>query len=396
MYNDPNWTNSSAVERARQLAIPFAERAPRHDRAGTFPHENYADLRKAGFAALTVPTRLGGEGASLIETIHVLETLAAGDGSTALGFAMHAHSIGLAEEEGTWSPALFEKLCRAAVARGALVNSVASEPELGSPSRGGRPRTTATPHQDASGSVVEWVIAGRKSWASLSPTLDYLIITAAVEDGSERVARFLAPMGPSVEIIETWDSMGMRGTASHDLVFHDLHIPADHLILYEKPAHGKGGSVNAWFQLCLSAVYLGIAQGAIAAATNFAWKRVPTALGKPIAEVEAIQRQIGQAAFAVQQARMVLHYAAERWCACPDLRPTLGEDVSVAKVTATNQAVHAVDLCMRVVGGASMSRSLPLERFYRDVRAGLNHPIQDDVAYLMLGRNALRNAKPEA
>lgn len=379
---------------ARDLAGRFAERAPQHDRAGDFPYENYDDLRSAGLAGLTVPRMWGGAGASLFDTVRVLEVLAAGDGSTGLGFAMHVHSIGLAEEEELWPPALLEMVCRAAVERGAFINSVASEPELGSPSRGGRPRTTATPVPPADdGSIREWVIRGRKAWASLSPVLGFFIVTASVEDGSDRVARFLVPAGDGIEIVETWDSMGMRSTGSHDLILHDVHVPASHLILFEAPPGSKSGPVNAWFQLCTSAVYLGIAQAAVDAAGRFAWSRVPTALARPIAEVDTIQRQMGQAVFLVHQARMVLYRAAELWSVCPERRQALAEDVHVAKVTVTNNAVRAVDQCMRVVGGSSMSRSLPLERYYRDVRAGLNHPIQDETAYLQLGRAALAAVK---
>ena len=66
----------------------------------------------------------------------------------------------------------------------------------------------------------------------------------------------------------------------------------------------------------------------------------------------------------------------------------LGAAILVAKMTATNAAIQIVDHAMRVVGGASMTHQLPLERYYRDVRAGLFHPPSDDAAFPMLGRAA--------
>lgn len=376
---------------AQGLAARFAERAAEADRSGAFPHANYADLRAAGLPALVIPVDQGGWGATLTDTVMVLEALALGDGSTALNVTMHMQTMGAAAEEGNWPPALFEQVCRDVVSRGALINSIASEPELGSPSRGGKPKTTATPIMGADGRPAEWVIEGRKSFASMIPVLDYVIVPAALQDGSGEVARFVAPVGPGCEIVETWDAMGMRSTGSHDLVLKGVRVPAGAMLAQGEG--GKGAKVNPWFMLGVSAVYTGVAQAALEAAARYAWARVPTALGKPIAEVEGIQRQLGQAAFAVQQARLLVYHNAELWERHPEQRARLAPLVQGAKVAATNHAVAAVDWCMRAVGGASMTRSLPLERYYRDVRAGLSHPINDDQAFIQFGQQALREVQ---
>lgn len=387
------------VATARALATRFGERAAAHDRAGDFPFENYAELRAAGLPALSVPAQYGGMGASLLDSVMVIEELARGDGGTALSFTMHVQTIGSAAEASAWPDALFARLCRAAVNEGALVNSIASEPELGSPSRGGKPRTTATPERDASGRISQWRLNGRKNFASMSPILDFMIIPAALEDGSDDVARFLVPAGPGLELVETWDALGMRTTGSHDVLLHDVCVADDAMLNRgDEGPSGKGPhSVNAWFMLTVSAVYLGIAQAALDAAAGYALERVPTALGKPIAEVESIQRQLGQAAFAIDQARLTLHHAADLWTRFPAQRAAkLGALVGVAKVTVTNNAIAAVDHAMRVAGGASLSKTLPLERHYRDVRAGLNHPINDDLLFVQLGRAAVYEAQANA
>jgi alkylation response protein AidB-like acyl-CoA dehydrogenase len=307
---------------------------------------------------------------------------------------MHMQTLGHAAEAQSWPAPLYEEVCRAAVTCGALINSVASEPELGSPSRGGKPKTTATPLYEG-GALAGWLLRGRKSFASMAPALDYMIVPALVLDGSETVARFLAPLDEAarsrIEIVETWDALGMRSTGSHDVILHDVCVPAGHLLERDEQAGGKG-AMNAWFMLGVSAVYLGVAQAALRTAARYALERVPTALGKPIAELESIRRQLGQAEFLLQQARTVLHATAEQWQRRPDNRPALGAQVAVAKVTATNNAVAAVDACVRAVGGAAMSKALPLERYLRDVRAGLFHPVNDEAAYQMLGKLALQAA----
>ncbi len=374
------------IDLAQALAGKFRTRAAEFDRRGQFPLENYDDIRQSGLPKLVVPAEYGGWGANLLETLLTIEALAIGDGSTALSFTMHLQTLGGAAERRTWPQALFDEICRAVVERGALLNFIATEPELGSPSRGGKPKTTAKPVAATGEQPAGYLLNGRKNFASMSPALDYMIVLAALEDGSDQTAHFVVTPGDGVEVVETWDAMGMRATGSHDVVLTDVFVPAQHMI---PPAQQTGPKVNPWFPLSVSTVYMGVAAAALECAAQFAQERVPTALGKPIAELENIQRRLGQAELLLHQARTHLYHTAELWDRCPDRRPDLAESIMVAKYTATNNAVAIVDQCMRVVGGSAMSRALPLERYYRDVRGGLTHPMNDDQALQLLGQMAL-------
>ena len=374
---------------AGELADGFAVRAAEQDRSGAFPFENFADIRAAGLPALVVPARYGGWGASLTDTVMTMERLAQGDGSTALSLTMHMQTIGSAAEnmngDGAWPAALLAQIATAAVTRGALINSCATEPELGSPSRGGKPKTTARPAEGGDG----WIIDGRKSFASMAPALDYFIIPATLADGSDEVARFVVPRCEQIQIVETWDAMGMRTTGSHDIVLEGVHVPSSNIVA--RASQSTGGGANAWFLLTVSAVYVGVAGAAQQAAARYAQQRVPTALGRPIATLEQVQRHLGQAELLLTQARLLLYHAAGLWTSHPAQQRALAPTIVAAKVTATNNAIAAVDHAMRVAGGASMTRSLPLERYYRDVRGGLSHPVGDDEAYLQFGRHLLES-----
>lgn len=377
------------------LADEFAARAGDQDRTRAFPHDNFAAIRRAGLPALAAPEEFGGWGADLLETVMAMERLAVGDGSTALSLTMHMQTLGNAAEEGSWPPDLFARICRDVVARGALINACATEPEMGSPSRGGKPRTKAEPlGRDDAGQPVTWRISGRKSYASMAPVLDYLIIPATLEDGSEAVGRFVVPRGEGIAMVETWDAMGMRTTGSHDVILDQVCVPAANMVA--RTGQSTRGSANAWFQLAVSAVYVGVGQAALEAAATYAQERVPSALGRPIATLESIQRHVGQAELLLLQARQALYHTAELWMRHPSARVSLSPMVVAAKVTATNHAVGAVDHCLRAAGGAGLTRSLPLERYYRDVRAGLSHPMSDDEAHLMLGRQLLAAVAPGA
>ncbi len=147
--------------------------------------------------------------------------------------------------------------------------------------------------------------------------------------------------------------------------------------------------VNAWFTLAVTAVYVGVAAAALQSAVSYALDRVPPSLGKPIAQLENIQRRLGEAERLLHQARMQIYYVADLWDRYPDRRTELGELVLVAKYTGTNNAIDVVDQCMRVVGGASMTKNLPLERYYRDVRGGIGHPMHDDQVLVTLGKAAI-------
>ena len=388
------------VELSRALAAKFSSRAAEHDRAGSFPFENFADLRASGYPAWVVPERYGGWGANLLEAIMIAETLAEGDGSTALSAVMHLQTLGGAEERRHWPESLFAEICRAAVERGALVNYIATEPEMGSPSHGGKPATTATPVAAVGSRPAGYLINGRKNFASMSPTLDFMIASATLQppagsgqgaaSDSGQVANFVIPPGPGVQIEETWDSLGMRSTGSHDVVLCDVFVPASRMIPPSPPnLPGEKPRVNAWFAMVVSAVYVGVAAAALQSAVRFAQTRVPPSLGKPLADLENVQRRLGEAELLLHQARTQLYHAAELWGRFPDQRVEVGELVLVAKYTATNNAVTVVDHCMRVAGGASMTKTLPLERYYRDVRGGVGHPPHDDQILSTLGKAAL-------
>lgn len=374
------------VTRAGELAERIAPRAAAYDRDNTFPFEDYQDLARAGYLALTVPEADGGSGANLGEFVRAQERLAQGNGAVGLGTTMTLGVLGREAQFHTWPEQVRQRIFAAAVADGATVNSIATEPEMGSPSRGGRPTTTARQVEGG------WLINGRKTWSTLSPVLTFFLIFASVEN-SEDTGDFVVTRGvDGLSIIETWDSLGMRATGSHDVVLHDVFVPDADVIR----VGGKRGASDpmaasdhrAWSALAVSAVYLGIAEAARNTAVQYATERVPSALGKPIATLPAIQGKIGEIDVALLTARTLLWATADEWDATIDRRPGFPARVAAAKTTATNTAVSVVDRAMRVVGGASLQKQLPLERYYRDVRAGLHNPPMDDVTYTMAGKAA--------
>lgn len=209
---------AQVLEIARALAARFAERADRHDREGSFPHENVADLQAAALPRVPVPIELGGDGLRLLDCVLVIEQLAQGDASTALGAAMHFHVIGSLAERRTWDERVFAEVCDRIVHEGALINSAASEAEMGSPSRGGLPSTQARRVPGG------YVLSGRKRWVTFAPALRFLLVTAQIEDA---IGVFLVEAGaPGLTLVDTWsDSLSLRASGSFDVVLDDVFVP---------------------------------------------------------------------------------------------------------------------------------------------------------------------------
>ncbi|MGG3284181.1 acyl-CoA dehydrogenase family protein [Paenibacillus solani] len=372
--------------RSDKLGTKFAERAPRHDLEGSFPFENFDDLRESGYLKLTVPVSYGGEGASVYEMVLAQERLARGDGSTALAVGWHIGQILKLRLSEEWPKPLFERLCKDVVTEGVVINELASEPATGSPSRGGRPETTARPVPGG------WRISGRKTFSTLSPILKQFVVTAGIEH-SEKVGAFLVRSGPGVKVEETWNTMGMRATGSHDVLLEDVFVPQTEVIRgidYEKPTNLVP---TEGILLHIPACYMGIAYAARKFAIDFARHHKPNSLTVPIAELPNIQRHIAQIEVDYLTARSYLYQTADRWDKEVENRAALKTELGLAKYVVTNAALGIVDHAMRIVGGLSLSRALPLERMYRDVRAGLHNPPMDDVVLTNLAHRAILEAE---
>lgn len=372
---------------AQPLAERFAERASRHDRDASFPMENIADLRASGLLGLTVPEEYGGMGADELDFALTLETLAWGDASTALAFGMHASNIGLLAEGRLW-PDRFPALCREIVENGAMLNAAQAEPELGSPSHGGVPATTAQPDGDG------WRLNGRKIYTTGAPGLRYFIVLAAIQahDQPVQLGTFLVPNdAPGVRVEQTWDALALRASGSDDLLLENARLdPGALLDIRPVGAPDPRGALGLpWGAIALSAIYTGVALSARDEVAHFAATRVPTALGKPIGDLPTVRLKLGEIEALLLTSHRLLCGLAGDWVEQPGMRAVLRAQAPLVKSLTTNNAVRVTDLGLRVVGGAGLQRTMRLERLFRDVRAGLINAPLDDTALQNAGKAAV-------
>ena len=369
----------TAVATAKQLAKAFATRADEADKAGELPLEDVTALRASGYFGISVDKTFGGLGLSLRDCIAAHLELAQGSTSTAIVAGMPVQIFGHQREVRSWDATWYERFCRLAV-DGALFNFVASEPAMGSPSRGGLPATTAVPAKDGEG----WLVNGRKTWSTGGKHLTHMLVQV---DLGEEVGLVLVEQNmPGVEWISTWsDSLSLRASDSHDVIFNNVHIPQNYIV-EQGNANVKS---NLWFPMIMSTIYLGAAIAARDRVIQFALERVPTALGKPIATLPKIQRQVGEIDVALQAARSLLFDVAADWKGDDADRAKMLARIAAAKTMVTETANKVTDQALRIAGGASITKALPLERYFRDVRAGSMQPPSGDTALEMVGRAAI-------
>lgn len=371
-------THHERIEFMNHLKDSFKERATKIDEDGLFPFSNIEELKQSGYSALTVPKAYGGNEISLLEMVMLQAKIAEGDGATALGIGWHIGIMKNLSEKNNWPSQTFAKLCEE-VKKGALINSAATELQTGSPTRGGKPATTAVVRNG------KWEINGRKTYTTMAPVLDYFLVSASMEDGG--VGNFLVPRAShGVSIEETWDSIAMKGTASHDLVLNKVQLSQDNYV--ERIIPGKKQAAG-WL-LHIPACYLGIAQATRNEAITFAKHYSPSSISGTISELPNVQQKLGEIELLLIQSRHFLYSVASKWDESgSEARMNMQAELGAVKYSVTNNAIKVVDLAMRVVGAKSLSSKSPLQRYYRDVRAGLHNPPMDDATISLLAKTAL-------
>jgi alkylation response protein AidB-like acyl-CoA dehydrogenase len=370
------------VEEARRLAPRFAARAAGHDRDGSFPVDDFADLRRSGLFGLMVPARLGGTGAGFADYAAVAYELARGNGATALIFNMHASVTGalsavtneLADALGLPREALEARdRYLTAAAEGSWYAVAMSERGAGS-----RLSQLTTTYEPTDGG---FHIKGAKTFCSGAGHADAYLVAARSATDPAQVSQFLVPAGNGLTVEPTWDALGMRATGSHD-VHVDVTVPATALLGgVEGLALVAAQLAPHWMVASYAAVYVGVARAAVDAAVEHINAR-------NLGHLPAVRARIGRADAAVAAAYLTVMEAARRVDEAPGDTET-NRWVWRAKLVAGTTAADVAASMLEAAGTSAMRRGHPLERLYRDARAGSLQPATSDVCADWLGVEAL-------
>jgi alkylation response protein AidB-like acyl-CoA dehydrogenase len=365
------------------------------------PAADLADLRAAGLLGLLVPERLGGSGGTFSDWARVAAVVARGSGASALVLNMHTSVVGaLAGTPDELARALgapdsyFAARDRLLADAGAGAFVAVAMSERGAGSRLSALRTTYQRVGDG------YRVTGRKAFCSGASHADVFFVAARESPGDKagdsagdtagdpRVSHFLVPAGPGVRVETSWDSLGMRGTGSHDVDF-DVHLPADALVGgIEGVSLLVAQVMPHWLVASYAAVYAGVARACLEAAVEHVTGRTVDGLAGGLGGLAAVRARLGRADAAVAALELVIAEAAARVDADPGT-PETNRWVWRAKLlageTAQDVAASAVEAC----GTAVTRRGHPLERLYRDARCGSLQPATSDVCADWLGMAAL-------
>ncbi|HEY0270034.1 MAG TPA: acyl-CoA dehydrogenase, partial [Sphingomonas sp.] len=284
----------------------------------------------------------------------------------------------------SWPPHIYETLARQAVAGGGLIGGLRVEPELGTPVRGGMPKTIA--RRTAEG----WAISGSKIYSTGSTGLTWFSVWARTDEAEPRVGNFLvAADSPGITILPAWDHLGMRATVSHEVVFDGTPTPADHAVDVRAPADWapkpSDTALGFWNALAISTIYDGVAWSARDWLRDYLKQRVPTNLGASLATLPRVQEKFGEIEALLQVNRTLIETAAVRADAGD---PPGAVEANTIKYVATANAIRAVEIGLELTGNPGLSRKNPLERHYRDVLCSRIHSPQTDTILVAAGRAA--------
>jgi alkylation response protein AidB-like acyl-CoA dehydrogenase len=349
----------TADDIARELGPTFARRAEQTTDEDRFVAENFAALKAAGLYEAGVPAELGGSGADVDELAVMLRTLGYHCGSTALAFSMHTHQVAIPAWRWTHQKAAAVEplLKRIAKERILLLSSGGSDWIAGS----GKAEKVEGGYR----------ITARKIFSSGAPAGDLLMTGAVLESDGEppTVLHFGIPMNsPHVKVLDTWRTLGMRSTGSHDIMI-DGHVVPEAAVA----ARRKAGEWHLLFHIIATiafplvySAYLGVAESARDIALALAKRRQP---GRHAVEL-AGRMETDLAAARLARESML---AAVRLNA-PS--PATVNQVMIGRQLVERHAIAAVEWAMQLAGGAGFYRAAGLERRFRDIQAARYHPLQ--------------------
>jgi len=343
---------------------------------------NWTATRKMGplgLLGLNIPEEYGGAGVDAVSAAIAIEEIGWGCGSTALAIAAHNGLgttpivvFGSEDLKKEWLPLVSSGQNKL----GALA---LTEPGAGSDLQGGIV-TKAVKDEN------EWVINGAKMWCTNASIAEYIITLVRTDPkgGSRSLSQILVPTNtPGLKIGPAEKKMGLHGSPTHAVTYEDVRLPLGNLIgeegkgLQQTLATLDGGRIG------IGAISVGLAQAAFEYAVNYARER--KAFGKPIAEQQAIQWMLADAATEIELARTMLYRAA--WV--KEQGRNYNKEAAMAKMFATEMAERVCRNAIQIHGGYGYSSEYPVERLYRDARLMTIGEGTSEIQRLVIARHVL-------
>ena len=366
----------------KQTVRAFAEKeiAPRAeaiDADDEFPAGLFQRMAALGILGIPFEEAYGGGGGDYISLLVALEEIARASGSLAI--ILDAHTSLCSEPIALFGNEAQKKKYLAPLARGEKIGAFGlTEPQAGSDA--GATRTTAVRQGG------DWVLNGQKVFITNGSVADVLVIAARTDpDGGTRgISALLVEKGtPGFTVGRNEHKMGLRGSVTSQLFFQDCHVPAENLLGKENEGFRQFLTTLDAGRLAISAMAVGLAQGAFDRAAAYAKERVQ--FGQPIAQFEAVQWMIAEMATDIDAARMLVQRAA--WLKSQGQPFT--KEAAMAKLFATEVSERVCYKAIQIHGGYGYVRDYAVERMYRDQRLCAIGEGTNEIQRLVIARQVL-------
>jgi alkylation response protein AidB-like acyl-CoA dehydrogenase len=367
-------------KRAREAAREVKAKAVQLEREGRFPQEILDHWAKAGFFGLSLPTEYGGGGKDYVSYALAQMELAQACPSSALMlhvchslFGLGLHQFGTDEQKRRFLPPVASGDAMAAFAL--------TEPQAGSdPSR---LQTIASREGDG------WVLTGQKNFVTSGQTAHFALV-AARSDASQApqkgISLFIVDLKitPGIQVGPVEEKMGLRGARSVSLEFNNAQLPAEALLGEANQGLKMALALMDHARVGAAAQAVGIGKAALSEALTYARNREQ--FGQPLAQLQSIQFKLADLAAALEAASLLTLKAA--WLKDQGRPFTLA--AAMAKKCATDTAMAAAQEGLQILGGYGYLQDYPLERYFRDARAGQIYEGTNEIMRLIIARDLLK------
>jgi alkylation response protein AidB-like acyl-CoA dehydrogenase len=352
---------SDEQEILRRTVREFAEAEIRPyvmewDEAQQFSPDLLPKLAALGLMGIQFSEQYGGAGMSAVDYCICIEELARVDPAIALSVAAHnglcsAHiaMFGTAAQKTQYLPPL--------VAGEVLGAWGLTESQAGSDAAG--MRTTAVRQGEC------WVINGAKTFITHGAIGGVMVVMAVTDraKGNRGISAFVLERGtPGMSAGKKENKLGMRASDTSEVIFQDCRLPQSQMLGEEGQGFINTLQVLDAGRIGIAALSVGLAQGAYEAARNYAKER--RQFGQPIAAFQAIQWKLADAATKIEASRLLTYRAAY----LKDLGRRMTKESAMAKLYASETAVHVADDCVQIHGGYGFVKDYPAEKYFRDVK----------------------------
>jgi acyl-CoA dehydrogenase len=379
-----NFTFTEEQQMLRETIRKFTEKdvkpvARQIDEEKKIPQDLLEKSKELGLYGLLIPEEYGGIGVGDMGYCIASEEIARGSCSLAVYLGAH-QSIGAMaiildgseEQKRKYLPAM---------AVGEKVGAFAlTEPDAGSDAS--RLRSTAVLEGD------HYVVNGSKIWITNGNVADVVSLFVGTPGDSETrkgvTALIVESDMPGYSVGKVDDKMGIRGSSSSELIFEDMHVPAENLIGREGKGFTTAMKTLDHGRLGIGALCLGVAKESLDLSVRFAQERVQ--FGKPIAQLQAIQWMIAEMAAEIYAMESMVYRAAWR----ADQGEKITRESAIVKMFASECLDRIVDKAVQIHGGMGYMKEHPIEMFYRDARINRIFEGTNEIQRLIIARDVLK------